>query len=308
MLSPFFREKRALRKTKEFKVDIDRLRELAVSKHGLVNEDLRKLAWPILLNAEVLADRQASEGDILKTTQSLRTDTSWQSHGKKTHRESGQIAKDVNRSLNVFEECREWNKTLKMVRRAELSKLMHAILNQNPSLSYYQGYHDFISVFMLTLGENLGFHCGQIASKFLIKDFMREDFDLGVMPALDLSNKLLELEDLDLFNLIEQGGGQPTFAVSWILTWFAHDVESLSAVQLIFDACLATHPLFCVYISVAQIILCKKALLEQEMPEISGFIVFKEIRESQGFKIQESILLAKSLFDKHPPDTVTKLI
>jgi len=128
------------------------------------------------------------------------------------------------------------------------------------------------------------------------------------MPALDLSNKLLQLLDSDLYELIELGGGQPTFALSWILTWFAHDISDLSKVQLVYDACLATHPLFCVYIAVAQIVKCKQKLIEHEQPEISGFIVFKEARESNGFEVQESILLAFQYFKKHPPREVFKLI
>ena len=34
------------------KLDIEKLRMLCVSKHGLVNSEIRKIVWPILLNAE----------------------------------------------------------------------------------------------------------------------------------------------------------------------------------------------------------------------------------------------------------------
>ena len=36
------------------KVDIRRLRELCLTKHGLVNDDIRMKAWPLLLNVDVL--------------------------------------------------------------------------------------------------------------------------------------------------------------------------------------------------------------------------------------------------------------
>ena len=87
-----------------------------------------------------------------------------------------------------------------------------------------------MSVFLLTLGENLGFHCANIASNFLIHDYMKKSFDQGVMPTLDLSNKLLQLVDQELWDLVELTGGQPVFALSWLLTWFSHDVESLEKV------------------------------------------------------------------------------
>ena len=85
--------------------------------------------------------------------------------------------------------------------------MITAILNRNEHLHYYQGFHDFISVFLLTLGPNLGFYCAEQASKFFIADFCMETFETGVFPALDLSNKLLSLIDADLWELIEEQGG-----------------------------------------------------------------------------------------------------
>ncbi len=44
---------------------------------------------------------------------------------------------------------------------------------------------------MLTLGENLGFYCADAASRFLIWDFMLENFEPGVIPTLNLFMQLL---------------------------------------------------------------------------------------------------------------------
>ena len=198
--------------------------------------------------------------------------------------------------------------------------IITAVLNQNPDLFYYQGYHDVVSVFLLTLGENLGYHCANIASKYLIKDFMLETFEMGVFPALDLTSKLIQLVDMDLWNLIEQSGGQPNFALSWILTWFSHDIDNLEKVQLVFDACLATHPLFNCYITVAQIVMSKNAILGDDInedfdpdfaehpPEIKAFIVFKDMRDNQKFQIEEAIKLANTFYEKYSPEHVNKLI
>ena len=140
-----------------------------------------------------------------------------------------------------------------------------------------------MSVFLLTLGENLGYKCAEIASNYMIKDFMLSTFEQGVFPALDMTNKLLHLIDNDLWLSVENMGGQPTYALSWILTWFSHDIDDLEKVQLVYDACLATHPLFCTYVTVARIVMAKEALLEHEMgPDISGFIVFKEMGQNRN--------------------------
>ena len=134
---------------------------------------------------------------------------------------------------------------------------------------------------------------------------MYKTFEPGVMPALDLTSKLIELVDPELFEMVETMGGQPTFTLSWFLTWFSHDVAAFDKVQLIFDACLATHPLFCTYIAVAQIILSKQALMDFEEPSISGYVVFKE---ATMFKVEESIALAYEYFNMYQPNKVLEMI
>ena len=47
----------------------------------------------------------------------------------------------------------------------------------------------------------------------------------------------------------------------------------------------------------------KQALLEHEMgPEISGFIVFKEMYASNEVNIEEAITLAYKYYKEYPPD------
>jgi hypothetical protein len=94
-------------------------------------------------------------------------------------------------------------------------------------------------VFLLTLGESLGYYCAEAASRFLIRDYMLESFESGVIPALKLVLKLLKCMDAELYEQIEMAGGHPTFTLSWILTWFSHDLYNFSHVQRLFDVCLS---------------------------------------------------------------------
>jgi lipid-A-disaccharide synthase-like uncharacterized protein len=164
-----------------------------------------------------------------------------------------------------------------------------------------------VSVFLLTLGENLGFYCAEAASRFLIQDFMLETFDQGIIPALNLLMRLLNQADEDLYDMIESGSfGQPTFTLSWILTWFAHDIENFSQVQRIYDACLSQHPLFTLYLSVSLILLNKERVLEhfdEDDPQTSLFIVFQRIGpQIYSIDTESLITKAKELLDKCPPD------
>jgi len=79
--------------------------------------------------------------------------------------------------------------------RCQLRNIMCAILVKHPNLYYFQGYHDLVSVFLLTLGESLGFYCAEAVSLFYIKDYMLESFEPGVLPALNLMMKLLRQVD-----------------------------------------------------------------------------------------------------------------
>ena len=74
---------------------------------------------------------------MLETNDSLMHESSWQTLAKPKHRDSDQIEKDINRSLNTFEECRKWNKSIKEIKRDQLSVVMHAIINKNLDLWYY---------------------------------------------------------------------------------------------------------------------------------------------------------------------------
>ena len=47
---------------------------------------------------------------------------------------------------------------------------------------------------------------------------------------------------------------EPFFALSWIITWFAHDVRDTAVVKRLFDFFLVSHPMMPVYMSVAMTI------------------------------------------------------
>jgi hypothetical protein len=87
-------------------------------------------------------------------------------------------------------------------KRQILKFIILAVLKRNPDLNYYQGFHDFVTVFYLTLGDNMGFYCSQAASLYFIRDYMRESFDPGLKPVLRLIMILLERVDPDTYEMI----------------------------------------------------------------------------------------------------------
>jgi hypothetical protein len=39
------------------KINIDKLRSACITRHGLVNDELRKIVWPILLNIDAIYEK-----------------------------------------------------------------------------------------------------------------------------------------------------------------------------------------------------------------------------------------------------------
>ena len=155
---------------------------MCLTKFGLVNNDIRKKVWPLILNLHSLENAaKKPDGTISKNlvaiSERLATSVDWVSLAKKPHKEYNQVNVDVLRSLNTFDVCRRWSQTMKDVKRAQLRRVIMAILNRNPNLCYYQGFHDFVSVFLLTLDENLAFYCANTATNYLISDFLLEGFE-----------------------------------------------------------------------------------------------------------------------------------
>lgn len=72
---------------------------------------------------------------------------------------------------------------------------------------------------------------GQCCSEFQIEQ-------LNVVPQADE----------ELAQYIIKAGILPYFALSWYITWFAHDVQSLPQIARLFDLFMASHPLMPLYV------------------------------------------------------------
>jgi Rab-GTPase-TBC domain len=57
--------------------------------------------------------------------------------------------------------------------------------------------------------------------------------------------------DEDLAQCILKAGVLPYFALSWYITWFAHEVQSLPQIARLFDLFMASHPLMPLYAGAA---------------------------------------------------------
>lgn len=48
----------------------------------------------------------------------------------------------------------------------------------------------------------------------------------------------------------------PFFALSWLITWFAHSIDDLQQISRLFDLFMASHPLMPLYVAALVIKVC----------------------------------------------------
>ena len=169
-------------------------------------------------------------------------------------------------------------------------------LRKYPSLHYFQGYHDSVSVLLLTLSpesppadESVTNSSGEgqsgeveVAAKawwpseqekdlmhrttlHLIRDNLTDNLD-PVMGHLRFLRDVLRAWDSDYGALIEQASPLPFFALSWALTLFSHDLDSFASMQRIFDLVLSHGPAMIIYLCVA-ILLHRRDQIMRDLPE-----------------------------------------
>ncbi|KAJ2793917.1 GTPase-activating protein gyp8, partial [Coemansia helicoidea] len=221
--------------------DLTALKQLARTGDGLLTTQLRRQAWPLLLNFRSLADA----GD----------------RGA-AHRDEDQVALDVRRTR--LPDAPEIRRDVRARRLAELSQVVSGVLRSYPWLSYYQGFHELAMTFLCVFGSpRPAVEAAKMAALFFVRDAMGSSLD-HVMQQLDLLYVLLEAACPRVHALLAALDVPPFFAISWVLTWFAHDVESFADVCRLFDHLIVSPPLQVVHVAAALIRLREAEVLACE--------------------------------------------
>jgi hypothetical protein len=99
---------------------------------------------------------------------------------------------------------------------------------------------------------------------------MRVSFEYGTKAELKLVYTLLRREDEELSEHLEglceevTAKQLPIFCISWLLTWFAHDLFKYETICRVFDFVLASHSLAPLYLTVQVLIQLKPHLIQIE--------------------------------------------
>ncbi|EGG16542.1 RabGAP/TBC domain-containing protein [Cavenderia fasciculata] len=257
-------------------VDIEGLKRCSMTEFGFVNSALRKKIWPLLLDID--SDHIINHHNAIVE-----------------HKDTDQVAKDVERSMWRFTKGKS---KLRDQKRAELTRIINAILSLHPQLHYFQGYHEIGSILLLVTNETLSFAMLERLSLYHINDNMLPSFS-EVSKLLSLVFPLLSLLDNQTYQFLNDSQVQSMFTISWILTWFAHNFDELENIARLYDYFLSSHPLSPLYFSVVLINHFKSNLLVLECSYDVVHSFFSTLPED--LPLDKLIKQTQQLLEKVPP-------
>ena len=257
------------------------IQKYAVSSGGLINTEIRSKLWPILLSL--------SHDLILDWEESVPRENTVR-----------QIELDIRRSLNIYDIINTWEEGVRDDKTMELNNILQGIAYYNGAKQYYQGLNSVASIFLLVCGQELGFQLTFQCCEQHLKEFMREDPNDGLLIVLELLYELLEFCDEGLTALLREYYPSGLFpCISWIITWFSHELHGFEEISRIFDFCLATHSLASVYITAIIVLRKAEEIKLCTNPEDIHIIIKSLIKDMDIEFILERALL---LMRRYQPD------
>jgi hypothetical protein len=262
-------------------VDLDELHSMSRQRGGFMNSDLRRRVW-----SKFLAVDKYDKVDFRSMSQ----------------KPDAQVRCDIDRSFYSLNHTHEWPEEKFAAKKNLLGDTITSILVRNGDLSYYQGFHS-VCVTCIEVCEDdpaLAFMLIEKLSRHYFKDYMGKDFEI-VTEFLPLVLQMIRKVDKKLFMFLSTAGIESFFATSWIITWFAHDVQDLEVAARIYDGVICSHPLFIIYLAAALVIHCREEIFELpcEFAPVHKYLV--TVNEGKRLPYESIIRSADRLMSTLPP-------
>lgn len=277
------RRKTACIETALLNCDRDRLAQLAVSRGGLVSDEIRVRVWPRLMGI-----------DLLETDITLPTEEEI-----KNHPEYNQVVLDVNRSLKRFPPG--IGEAERPALQEQLTRLIMRVIMAHPRLHYYQGYHDVAITFLLVVGEELGYHIVERLSVSHLKEFMAPTMEQTVR-LLQYIYPIFRRKDPELFAYLQKAELGTIFALPWLITWFGHVLPDYGDVVRLYDYFLAQPPLMPIYLAAAIVLHRREDILLSECDMATLHSLLSRIPQDLPF--EKLLVESQLLYEEFPPHSL----
>ncbi|XP_018611160.1 TBC1 domain family member 20 [Scleropages formosus] len=265
-------------------VDVATLRRMAISEGGLLSDEIRRKVWPKLLNVQ-MDNLPEKPGEELRVN----------------NKDYNQVLLDVRRSLRRFppgmpDEQREGL-------QEELIDIILHVLQRNPQLHYYQGYHDIVVTFLLVVGERLATILVEKLSTHHLRDFMDPTMD-NTKHILNYLMPIIDRVNPEVHDFMQQAEVGTIFALSWLITWFGHVLSDFRHVVRLYDFFLACHPLMPIYFAAVIVLYREEEVLECECDMASVHHLLSQIPQDLPYELL--ISRAGDLFVQFPPSELAR--
>ncbi|XP_053694919.1 TBC1 domain family member 20 [Sabethes cyaneus] len=259
-------------------------RMFAKSEYGLINDDLRRKVWPLLVGVDLnMIDPAPSLAEL------------------NNHPEYNQVVLDVNRSLKRFPPGIPYEQRVAL--QDQLTVLILRVIIKYPHLKYYQGYHDVAITFLLVVGEEVAFHVMEILSTNHLVECMQETME-PTQRRLMFIYPLVKKENPALCKFLERSTVGTLFALPWYLTWFGHSLNSYRSVVRLYDYFLASDFLLPIYVTSAIVLYRQNEIFREDCDMASLHCLLSQLPEDLPFEYL--LQKAEELYKKYPPKKVEK--
>ncbi|XP_022914125.1 TBC1 domain family member 20 isoform X3 [Onthophagus taurus] len=259
-------------------------KKFAVQKHGLINDELRRKIWPLLLEVDT---------DLTEVVPSLEE--------LSTHKEYDQVVLDVNRSLKRFPPGIPYKQRLAL--QDQLTILILRVIMKYPDLRYYQGYHDVAITFLLVVGEVVAFRIMEVLSTEHLRECMEPTME-KTSYRLNYIYAMIQNADKQLHDYMDRAGVGTMFALPWFLTWFGHSLNQYKDVVRLYDFFLASPPLMPLYVAAALVIYRRKEILYEPCDMASIHCLLSQIPDNLDF--EQILISAAKYYKSYPPERLEK--
>ncbi|XP_022350253.1 TBC1 domain family member 20 isoform X2 [Enhydra lutris kenyoni] len=257
---------------------------MAISEGGLLTDEIRQKVWPKLLNVNTNDPPPISGKDLRQVSKDYQ-----------------QVLLDVRRSLRRFppgmpEQQREGL-------QEELIDIILLVLERNPQLHYYQGYHDIVVTFLLVVGEKLTASLVEKLSTHHLRDFMDPTMD-NTKHILNYLMPIIDQVNPELHDFMQSAEVGTIFALSWLITWFGHVLSDFRHVVRLYDFFLACHPLMPIYFAAVIVLYREQEVLDCDCDMASVHHLLSQI--PQDLPYETLISRAGDLFVQFPPSELAR--
>lgn len=259
--------------------DTDFLRYAALSRGGLLNDEIRKKVWPKLVGVDMI---ETSPRPSLKEIEA--------------HPYYGQVVLDVNRSLKRFPPSIKEAQRLTML--DQLVFLIMRVLCRHPDFHYYQGYHDICITFLLVSGEETAYHIVEKLSRTHLNVFMNKSME-PTIRLLEYMYVLIGKKNSPLKDFLLKSEVGVAYCLSWLITWFGHVLDDYDTVVRLYDFFIVSDPWMPMYLTTAIVLHRELEILKQDCEMAAVHSLLSGIPRDLPF--EELLIHSLNLYESYKP-------